>query len=44
MGATFIASATDIIVLKEGLKSIQKQYSELGFTFDSRLGDGVKAL
>lgn len=44
MGASFIAWGTDIVVLKEGFESIQKDFSPLGFSFDNRLSTGVSGL
>ena len=40
MGASFIAWGTDIVILKEGLELIQKQFGPLGFSFDNKLAGG----
>lgn len=40
MGASFVASATDIVLLKTAFEGIQKQYATAGFTFDNRLAHG----
>lgn len=36
-GARFFCHQADIIMVKDGLESIQRQFSPLGFTFDNRL-------
>ncbi len=37
LGARFICHQADILILKQGLESIQERYAALGFTFDNRL-------
>ena len=37
MGARFIAHQADIIMIKNALEKIQRDFSPLGFTFDNRL-------
>ncbi len=37
MGALFICHNADIVIMKQGLEAIQKNYAPLGFTFDNRL-------
>jgi 4-hydroxy-2-oxoheptanedioate aldolase len=36
MGARFIATGADILMVKTGLESIQEKYASLGFTFERR--------
>ena len=38
MGARFIAHNADIVMIKMALEKMQRDFSPLGFTFDSRLG------
>lgn len=37
MGARFICHGADILMVKQGLEQIQKNYAPLGFTFDNRI-------
>ena len=37
MGARFICHGADILMLKQGMESIQERFAPLGFTFDNRL-------
>ncbi|MBM4071709.1 MAG: aldolase [Planctomycetes bacterium] len=38
MGARFLASGADIVMVKTALEDIQRRFKPLGFTFDNRLG------
>lgn len=38
MGARFLAHGADILMVKNGLEAIQKDFGPLGFRFESRLG------
>ncbi len=37
LGARFICHGADILIVKQGLEQIQKDYTPLGFTFDNRI-------
>jgi 4-hydroxy-2-oxoheptanedioate aldolase len=37
LGARFICHGCDLIMVKQGMEQIQKNYGKLGFTFDNRL-------
>ncbi len=37
MGARFICHSADIVLVKQGFETIQKQFRQLGFEFDNRL-------
>lgn len=38
LGARFLAHGADILLVKQGLESIQERFGSLGFRFDGRLG------
>jgi 4-hydroxy-2-oxoheptanedioate aldolase len=37
LGARFICHGADILMIKQGLEQIQKEYAPLGFSFDNRI-------
>ena len=37
MGARFLATGADIIMVKNGLEAIRKAYGAMGFTFDGSI-------
>jgi 4-hydroxy-2-oxoheptanedioate aldolase len=39
MGAGFICHGVDILILKRGFEEMQRQFAEIGFQFDNRLGE-----
>jgi 4-hydroxy-2-oxoheptanedioate aldolase len=36
-GARFLCHGADLLLVKRGLEQMQKDWAELGFTFDNRL-------
>ena len=44
LGCRFFCHSADIVILKAGIESIQKQFAPLGFTFNNRLAAGKSYL